>query len=493
LPADGYSTPRVLVFCDRAPDAHGLGGTQLHAAALLRGSGPGASVWAAYPLGDRLVVAPAVGHSVEMQLGASQVEPLAPWPALERALEASLLGLAIDVLMIEAPGIAPRALAAAIDATGVRAAVTLHDHALVCENHELLELGERYCDLPADRGRCDRCLAQTRRRAAGYLERWRTEQARLLERCDAVVAPSDSVLATVARIHPSIAARARRIDWGVVAPAARCDPQTAFERPLRVAVVGVLAKVKGAERLPELIRAASALDVEWHLFGATEGRSLAAIRRAGARVVVHGAYPRSRLAERIVRARCQIGLLPSIAPESFSLALSEIVACGLPVIASDLGALRGRVSADELGWTFDPWQPAELARLLQRLVAEPALIEGRMRRLAARPLRDERAMLEEHVALWRELGARGPRSVPDAETVSAARRAWADAAGRPRHAARNALARWLGAIRSSEWYRDLPLRGLLPEAWRARFEATILRARLGSGPQPTTSPRKKAD
>ncbi len=462
------------MFCDRAPDPRGLGGTQLHAAALLR-SALGASVGAAYPLGDRLVVTSAIGRPVELPLGASPVEPLAPWPALTRALEAALLGRAVGVLMIEAPGIAPRALATAIDATGVRAAVTLHDHALVCENHELLELGERYCDLPADRGRCDRCLAHTRHRADGYLGRWRAEQARLLERCDAVVAPSDSVLATVARVHPSIAARARRIDWGVAAPAARCDPRSAYEQPLRVAVVGVLAKVKGADRLPELIHATRALDVEWHLFGATEGRSLAAIRQAGGRVVIHGAYPRSRLAERLVRARCQIGLLPSIAPESFSLTLSEIVACGLPVIASDLGALGARVSADELGWSFDPWQPAELARLLERLIAEPSLIEARMRRLAARPLRDERAMLEAHVALWRELGARGLRSVPDAETERAARRAWAEAAGRPRHAARDALARGLRAIRSSEWYRDLPLRGLLPEAWRARVEATILR------------------
>ena len=309
-------------------------------------------------------------------------DPLSPWPELARALEVSLLALRADVFSLQAPQFAPGAACEAIDRSGARVAVTLHDHALVCENHQLLEAGGRYCDLPTDLRRCDRCLERTHNRARGYLERWRLRQSELLDRCDVVVAPSDSVLATVARIHPSISARARRLDWGVPAPRQRCDRTAARETPLRIAVAGVLAQPKGAERLPELIAACRGLEVEWHLFGATEGRSLRAIRSAARRVVVHGAYSRSRLAERLVRARCAVGLLPSIVPESFSLTLSELWACGLPVIVSDLGAQRERALAEDLGWTINPWRPETLADLISALLADRASIERRVERLS---------------------------------------------------------------------------------------------------------------
>jgi hypothetical protein len=188
---------------------------------------------------------------------------------------------------------------------------------------------------------------------------------------------------------------------------------------------------------------------------------------------VHGAYRRGRLAERLIAARCQVGLLPSIVPESFSLTLSELLACGLPVITSNLGAQRERVAAPGLGWSFDPAQPAELAALLEGLLAEPARIARCMERVAARPHHDERSMLDAHVALWRELSARGRRREPDPDLRAAARRTWALAAARPRNPALVVAGRGIEAIRRSEWYRDLSLRGLVPERWRARVQDWI--------------------
>ena len=49
----------------------------------------------------------------------------------------------------------------------------------------------------------------------------------------------------------------------------------------------------------------------------------------------------------------QVLILPSSEAESFSLVILEALACGLPVIASDLAGIRGRVSPEKDGFLFE--------------------------------------------------------------------------------------------------------------------------------------------
>jgi hypothetical protein len=45
--------------------------------------------------------------------------------------------------------------------------------------------------------------------------------------------------------------------------------------------------------------------------------------------------------------------LLSLCPETFSYTLSEIVACGIPVLTYDIGAIASRVRKDNLGWILN--------------------------------------------------------------------------------------------------------------------------------------------
>lgn len=67
-------------------------------------------------------------------------------------------------------------------------------------------------------------------------------------------------------------------------------------------------------------------------------------------------------------------VLPSLCAEVFPRTLVEAFACGLPVIASHVGALPELVAHGRTGWLFDPAQPDELAVLLQRADADPAAL-----------------------------------------------------------------------------------------------------------------------
>jgi glycosyltransferase involved in cell wall biosynthesis len=285
----------------------------------------------------------------------------------------------------------------------------------------------------------------------------------LVERADVIIAPSASVARLVALVHPRAGEKIRRIDWG--ATARERVAVTGRSGPLRVAIIGVLADVKGASRLPELLSACRDLDVEWHLFGAREGRPLGPIRRAAPRVVVHGSYRRSELARRLNGAACELALLPSIAPEAFGLVLSELAAAGCPALVSNLGALPERIAELGAGFVFDPWNPAELRAKLAPLVDNRQRLVEAARVLGQVPPWTPVEMAEAHLELWREVMQRGPRrAVGSPERAAARRRLDAE---RRTSAPVRAAAR---AVRRSAFYRDLGVRGWLPEAFRARCE-----------------------
>jgi len=486
----------VLLVSATRPDPAALGGVDVHVAALAT-SARHAEVLSAYPSSS--------GFVVEAWNPRRPVAVVSILPGEDAhggvgaAIAAALRGTRADVLHVHSPGLGARAIAAASARTGCPLVVTLHDHSLVCENYTLLEGNVRYCGIPVDLRRCDRCLTKTYARPAGAVQDWRADMHVLVERTRVFVAPSASVLDHAARVHPGVRERSRRIAWGVPDASARRlrrrDSSRAglmgargtsgrgAETPLRIAVVGVFATVKGADRLPELLSACRGLDVEWHLFGATEGASQRALHATGASVIAHGAYRRSELARRVTNADCRVALLPSIFPESFSLALSEVTAAGLPVIGTNLGALGERIAEGSLGWTFDPFDPTRFASLVAGLVADRALVETAAARVDALPVRTESDMAADHDALWASLGsaradstnASRPQDTPtDDELDALFAKGIRNSAAHPE----SRLEKWVRAVRQSEFYRDLGLRRVLSESTRHAVDDAI--ARLAS-------------
>ncbi len=470
-------TATVLMLCADAPDPHGIGGVQVHTAALALNALAGMRTYTAHPDGNELVVEG--WQPNRRRIAYLPIEPirghgLEPNEAMTAAIVSALAGLEAEVLHVHSVAAGPDVIRAAIERSGTKSALTLHDHALVCINYELLEAGRRYCEVPADFERCGRCLSRTRSLTARHLERWRAAGTRLIDTVDAVVAPSESVLEHAHRAHPHVRARARVIPWGVPR-GTDARPRSWDRGPLRVAIVGVFAHGKGAERLPELLAACRGTDVEWHLFGATEGRSLRRVRRAASRVVAHGSYRRAELGKSLLRSGCHLAVLPSIVPESFSLTLSEVLATGLPALVSNIGALAERVGAAGLGWTFDPWNPQELADRIAELDRNRQSIADASSRVASHPKSDELDMARAHAELWGELASRQPESLPDTERLKEALSRFADGSARARSERPSRFASFAQRVRRTHWYRDLALRRVVSEDARRAAQRALFR------------------
>jgi glycosyltransferase involved in cell wall biosynthesis len=181
---------------------------------------------------------------------------------------------------------------------------------------------------------------------------WLEANAAFLRSAQAVIAPSEFI-ASLARTHiagldvqviPNGAepARASR-------PAAR-RPEFAAHAPRHVvAVLGAIGPHKGADILEELGRALQGSDIGVVVIGYLDRQVTPGWRIPGT-LFVHGAYQDDEVPALLAAYGARLALFPNRVPESFSYALSDLWACGLPVLASPRGALRERIARHGGGW-----------------------------------------------------------------------------------------------------------------------------------------------
>lgn len=268
-----------------------------------------------------------------------------------------------------------RALRAAREA-GARVVLQLHNYRLVCAVGTCVRDGHD-CTLchgrdtrPGLRHGCRGGLAEGIAYAAGLAR----QQQPLLDACDVVVVPSRAALERLEQLGAPLPAGRVHV---VPHPVASGPPTAGARRPDGPAVVvGRLAPEKGTATA---ITAARITGLP--LVIANDGPLEQELRAAAADL------PRVRFAGRLdrpaldaLRADASIELVPSLAHETFGLAAAEAMLRGLPVVASDVGALRELVPDDA---RVPPADAAALAAAWLRIAADPTA-GARQREQAAR-------------------------------------------------------------------------------------------------------------
>lgn len=134
---------------------------------------------------------------------------------------------------------------------------------------------------------------------------------------------------------------------------------------IRFGYVGSLLPQKGWRQLVEAWPAVHNKypDAELHLFGGGEDPA-----ELPAGVYKRGLYNIPDLPR--VLSEFNVGVIPSIFAETFSLVLSEMQLAGLPVAASKLGVFKERIVAEETGRLFDPLSSEDIAETLIRFIED---------------------------------------------------------------------------------------------------------------------------
>lgn len=201
---------------------------------------------------------------------------------------------------------------------------------------------------------------------------------------------ADLVLATtVAEVHAHLAAGVDRgrvigIPCGVDLDRFRPPPprRRSAAAPLRVAVVSRLVERKGIGNVIEAVAACP--EVELVVAGGpppaerdrdpelARYRALAEALGAADRVRFLGALDRERVPE-LMRSVDAVACCPWYEP--FGLVAVEAMACGLPVVASEVGGLAETVVDGHTGLHVPPRDPTAIAAALRLLAEEPRLRE----------------------------------------------------------------------------------------------------------------------
>lgn len=218
-----------------------------------------------------------------------------------------------------------------------------------------------------------------------FVRQHRADMARALERCAGFTAPSEFVRSRVARIFPMIDRDAIRL----VPPGCGIEPRSIAVRPAgraaaRVVCLGDLNAMKGAALIAELMRldAAGANRFEFHFLG----HSPSGFQPSRLGGIEHGSYRRYELMEKLSAIAPSFSLIASLCEETYSLTLSESWAAGLPVFASDRGALRERIAAQGGGWLLDPEDAGAFYSGMLAVAGEPEQWDRQVRRIARFPL-----------------------------------------------------------------------------------------------------------
>lgn len=340
--------------------------------------------------GHRLVAEGALNRSLE-----NEEEPREAIRVIEQA--ATTIGARIvhfeNLVGLPLTGVAD--LARRIDTI-----VSNHDFALFCPRPHLLEEPDgHFCGFSRDIDRCRRCLDSGPCPIPHAIDRHRIAAARLVERARLLVHPSNYMLRALAELFPG-----KRQAEAVIPPAISItrprSRRLPRRPPRRVAFFGQASQRKGvtdfAAAAATLSRTATGVD--WLVLGGGKPRQLDELARSGLRVL--GSYRVGKGACALNRHRADLAVLPSRFPEAHCLALDECIAAGVPVVASDRGALGERVRELSAGLTFGT-EPGALERTLAEALRQPPSSPPRLASEST-PERAASAHLELYAELDRE-------------------------------------------------------------------------------------------
>lgn len=352
---------------------------------------------------------------------------------------------------------------------GVGYDFTAHDFYLICPEITLTGPDGRYCGEDGPPGGSPAALAAWRQSHIAF-----ANQARYL------IGPGRDVLQRLARYLPGAPLRHvphTDIDPARPLPAPHPKPLQGG-RPLKVAVIGALSAIKGADVLEDVAAAArkSGAPVEFHLIGYGY-RTLRA--RPRTHLTVYGRYEEADLPALLDWLTPDLVWFPAQWPETYSYTLSACLLGGWPVVAPDLGAFAERLQGR--GWTWvQPWDqtPAQWLAFFEDIrqrhwltgqapqpcaAAQP---EEATHHIPPAPERPVDWYLTDYLA---RLPAVQPRpGGPDRAVLEAHLPATGQASG-PRSAALRLLA----------WLRSLPVLSSLaravPPHWQSRIKSWLVK------------------
>lgn len=282
----------------------------------------------------------------------------------------------------------------------IKLIATLHDYYYICPSINKLYLNKEYCG-SGEVDKCKVCMAKnysTQDRARAFVCAWREVCHNKLKLCDMLVSPSaaarDEILASYGDLNITV------IEHGIdlqKIPVKNHD----FSK-FNIAFIGGIAIHKGRKILQALIKNRKGIKV--HLFGVADKRICSGLRFRN-----HGKYKREKLPQLLSENGIDLVCLFSIWPETYSYTLTEAVACGIPVISFDLGAIAERIKKYNLGYLVPVGATsAEIIDAVNRIRKNKSEYEAKLKSIEEYRIKTTAEMDEEYDKIYSSFASKKP-------------------------------------------------------------------------------------
>ena len=254
--------------------------------------------------------------------------------------------------------------------------VTLTDFFLACPRINLVTLDNQLCDGPQGGKKCGKdCLTAPWSRDT-LVHRYNSAE-QMLAGASVRVAPSEFVAARVRAAFAGCSVKVVAHGVDLLALMAHEAPARTDVHTVTLGYVGSIIAQKGLAVLLRALARVKAPQLRLKVVGGFYGadayrQEVMGLVKADSRVELLGHLE----ADKVYAAMAQIDVLclPSQVPETFSLALHEAAALGVPALVSNLGAPGVQVAAHGGGQVVASGDMAAWAAAIEALAAEPGQI-----------------------------------------------------------------------------------------------------------------------
>ena len=268
--------------------------------------------------------------------------------------------------------------------------VNLHDFYYICPSIHLVDENCQYCNF-----NCKNCGGISHKSDISnefILERWKKECFNLLNKSAINISPTQSVAEIYGGIYPDLD-NFNIIEHGVNIDKSSYSAELS-SKPIKILVPGHVSPHKGSLLIKQLKKLDKNNNFEFHFMGTT-------IPNLNSYGINHGKYERNDFNNIVSQIKPSFSLILSTCPETYSYTLTESWMAGLPVIASDLGALKERISSTDGGWLVDYTNINGIYDLIINISQKD--YENKLSNISKIKFKDINEMCDEYIALYNKL------------------------------------------------------------------------------------------
>lgn len=276
--------------------------------------------------------------------------------------------------------------------------LSIHDFYYICPSIHLLNKNQEYCELMCrkDKWACGCVNSSDEISLKNTINLWRNESLKFLNRCSLIIAPSNYSTEVYNAQYPEIKNNIKIIEHGRNLPKRLNCSLTPKNTPIKILFPGHISKHKGSLLIRKLKEIDKNNKLEFHFMGTT----YPSLKQYGKN---HGRYSREDFGKFVNNIKPSFIGIFSIIPETYSHTLTESWNCGVPVLATNLGALKERISKTGGGWLVDYQSPKKIYDKIMSIVESPEEYNEVVNNISKIKFKSKKEMANEYKEIYDNL------------------------------------------------------------------------------------------